>query len=120
MSQTFVNSIWCKEEFEQCYIENMNDPAFKLFVIMMQPANTLQRLSESMKTFFTQRTYIQWDDPNLIQKIASYLTEVKEPELGDHGNNDRDADNNGNDANNTIDVNITMWLNTRNCCKKAN
>ena len=108
MSQAFVNSIWCKEEFERCYIENMNDPAFQLFVIMMQPADTLQNLSESMKTFFAQRTYLQRDDPNLIQKIAAYLTEVKKPEPGDDGNNVRDADNNENNennANNAIDVN---------------
>ena len=52
MSQAFVNSIWCKEEFERCYIENMNDPAFQLFVVMMQPADTLQKLSESMKNIF--------------------------------------------------------------------
>ena len=108
MSQAFVNSIWCKEEFERCYIENMNDPAFQLFTIMMQPPDTLQNLSETMKTFFTQRTYLEKEDPNLIQKIAAYLTEVKTPEPGDHGNNDRDADNNDNDANNAIDVNITV------------
>ena len=109
MSQAFVNSIWCKEEFERCYIENMNDPAFQLFVIMMQPADTLQNLSESMKTFFAQRTYLQRDDPNLIQKIAAYLTEVKKPEPDDDGNNVRDADNNDNDAINAIDVNNAMF-----------
>ena len=42
MSQEFVNSLWCKKEFEQCFMENMNDPAFKLFLIMMQPADTLE------------------------------------------------------------------------------
>ena len=105
MSQAFVNSIWCKEEFERCYIENMNDPAFQLFVIMMQPADTLERLSESMTTFLTQRTYLEKDDPNLIQKITAYLTEVKKPENDDDGNNDNDADNNENDANNLINVN---------------
>ena len=77
MSQAFVNSIWCKEEFEQCYIENMNDPAFQLFVIMMQPADTLENLTESMKSFFAQRTYLEKDDPNMILKITKYLTEVK-------------------------------------------
>ena len=40
MSQAFVNSIWCKAEFEQRFIENLKDPAFKLFLIMMQPADT--------------------------------------------------------------------------------
>ena len=38
MSQGFVDSPWCKEEFTHCYIENMKDAAFNLFVIMMQPS----------------------------------------------------------------------------------
>ena len=33
MSQDYINSLWCVEEFEDCYMENMKDPAFKLFVI---------------------------------------------------------------------------------------
>ena len=43
MSQDYVDSLWCKEEFEQCYMEHMKDPAFKLFVIMMQPADSLEK-----------------------------------------------------------------------------
>ena len=105
MSQAFVNSIWCKEEFERCYIENMNDPAFKLFVIMMQPADTLQNLTESMKSFFAQRTYLEEDDPSLFQKIAQNLTEVKKPEVGDDEIGNNDVDNNENEANNVINVN---------------
>ena len=41
ISQGFVDSMWCKEEFTHCYIENMKDAAFNLFVIMMLPADTL-------------------------------------------------------------------------------
>ena len=59
MSQGFVDSIWCKEEFTHCYIENMKDAAFNLFVIMMQPADTLVNISPYMKTFFTNKTYLQ-------------------------------------------------------------
>ena len=42
MSQDYLNSSWCKEEFEQCYFENMIDPAFKVFVIMMQPSKNIK------------------------------------------------------------------------------
>ena len=28
MSQAFVHSRWCKAEFEQCFMENLDDPAF--------------------------------------------------------------------------------------------
>ena len=94
MSQAFVNSILCKEEFEQCYIENMNNPVFQLFVIMMQPADTLENLTESMKTFFAQRTYPEKDDPNMILKITEYLTEVKKPEADDNGSNNKDTNDN--------------------------
>ena len=77
LSQDYVNSLWCKEEFEQCYVENMKDQAFKLFVIMMQPANSLTGISEYMKSFFAQKTYLERNDPKLFKKIAEYLTWVK-------------------------------------------
>ena len=35
MSQAFIDSDWCQEEFAHCYLENMKDPAFKIFMIMM-------------------------------------------------------------------------------------
>ena len=94
MSQAFVNSIWCKAEFEQCFMENLNDPAFKLFVIMMQPANTLVNLTEYIRTFVEQKTYLDKNDPELFQKIANHLTEVKKPEEGGDANgNDNDNRN---------------------------
>ena len=52
MSQGFVDSMWCKEEFTHCYIENMKDTAFNLFVIMMQPADTLVNISPYMQSYF--------------------------------------------------------------------
>ena len=79
MSQDYINSLWCKEEFEQCYMENMKDPAFKLFVIMLQPADSLEKLSEYMKSFFSHKTYLEKDDPKFIKKISEYLTLVKKP-----------------------------------------
>ena len=81
MSQEFVDSLWCKEEFEQCYMEHMKDPAFKLFVIMMQPVEELNRPSEYMKSFFESKTYLNNDDPKLYQKIGEYLSYVKEPKM---------------------------------------
>ena len=59
MSQDYVDSLWCKEEFEQCYMEHMKDPAFKLFVIMMQPADSLENTSLYMDNFFVQKTYLE-------------------------------------------------------------
>ena len=77
MSQHFVNAGWCKEEFNACYVENMNDPAFKLFVIMRQSVDTLTNTNEFMQRFFDSKTYLKENVPTLFGKIAEYLTWVK-------------------------------------------
>ena len=91
MSQGFVDSIWCKEEFTHCYIENMKDPAFNLFVIMMQPADTLVNISDYIKTFIANKTYLQIKDPELFTKLGNHLEDVKQLE-----NEDIDDDNHDN------------------------
>ena len=77
MSQGFIDSPWCKEEFTHCYIENMKDAAFNLFVIIMQPADHLVNISPYMKTFFANRTYLQVNDPELFAKLARHLKDAK-------------------------------------------
>ena len=81
MAEDYVNSLWCKEEFEQCYMEHMKDPAFKLFVILMQPVIELQGTSEYMKSFFANKTYSERNDPKLLKKIADYLLQVKKRKM---------------------------------------
>ena len=85
MSQGFVDSMWCKEEFTHCYMENMKDAAFNLFVIMMQPADTLVDISPYMKTFFANKTYLKVNDPELFIKLATHLEHARES-----GNDDTD------------------------------
>ena len=80
MSQGFVDSMWCKEEFTHCYIENMKDAAFNLFVIMMQPAETLVNISPYMKTFFANKTYLVVNDPELFTKLTAHLENSRYPE----------------------------------------
>ena len=79
MSQSYVDSMWCRDEFEGCYVEKLEDPAFKLFVIMMQPEETLNNSDEYMKSFFASKTYLQKDDPKVFERIAHYLNLVKLP-----------------------------------------
>ena len=81
MSQGFVDSPWCQQEFEYCHAEHMNDPAFKLFIIIMQPVHSLKNLTECMKQYFVQETYLKKNDEKLFTKIASYLTLVKQPKV---------------------------------------
>ena len=83
MSQGFVDSMWCKEEFVDCYIENMKDPAFNLFVIMMQQADTLVNISNYMKTFFETKTYLHINDPDLFSKLATHLEDARKLENAD-------------------------------------
>ena len=77
MSQGFVDSKWGQEEFTHCYLENMKDAAFNLFVIMMQPAETLINISNYMKTFFETKTYLKINDPELFSKLATHLENAR-------------------------------------------
>ena len=79
MSQAFIDSVWCQKEFAHCYLENMKDPAFKIFMIMMQPVDCLDNLSEPMQNFIDSKIYLSKYDPRLFQKIVSYLHWVKLP-----------------------------------------
>ncbi len=79
--QEFVNSQWCREEFNFCCIENQNDPAFKNLVILMQPASFFQnidgRCSARIRNFVKYKTCLEAGDKNLWKTIASQLTDVK-------------------------------------------
>ena len=83
MSQDFVDSVWCREEFADCYIENMNDTAFQLFVILTQPKEDLVNLSEYMTSFLAYKTYLEKDDPHLFRKISDYLLQAKQDQEGE-------------------------------------
>ena len=61
----------------------MKDPAFNLFVIMMQPADTLVNISKYIKTFFANKTYLQKDDPHLFTKLAKHLEDTRDTEEKD-------------------------------------
>ena len=74
LSQGFVDSIWCKEEFADCYIENMKDPAFRLFVILMEPVENLENVSQYMKSFVNRKTFLMRDDPNFFKRKMRVLT----------------------------------------------
>ena len=73
-----MDSMWCKEEFTHCYIENMKDAAFNLFVIMMQPVDTLVNISPYIKTFIETKTYLLVDDPELFIKLAAHLNNASD------------------------------------------
>ena len=108
MSQDYINSLWCKEEFEQCYMEHMKDPAFKLFVIMMEPVENLKHISVYMEMFFSQKTYLLKDDPSIFKKIAAYLTWVKEPKENFREMNNTDRNVNTDDSDSDAEIEALM------------
>ncbi len=79
LSQAFINSDWCRHEFRYCSMESVSDPAYRLLVILMQPADQLNNLNRScsIEDFIKSRTYLEKDDPDLWEKISRHLTRVK-------------------------------------------
>ena len=83
MSHSYVDSMWCRDEFEGCYVENLEDPSFRIFVIMMQQVDTLKNTDEYMKSFLASKTYLEKDDSKVFERIAEYLNWVKLPKSND-------------------------------------
>ena len=83
LSQGFIDSPRCREEFTKCLTESEEDPAFKLFIILMEEVETLVNVPENMKTFFKEKTYIKRYDPKLFEKIGNHLKLMKQHDVID-------------------------------------
>ncbi len=78
VSNGFVVSQWCIEEFEFCYRESRNDPAFKLLVILMQLTGMLNLQENTLiKYYLENNTYLESTDSKLWDKVARHLSVVK-------------------------------------------
>ena len=84
MSSGFTSSRWCADEFTHCYIEHIEDPSFKLFIIMMESVRDLPDLTPNMKKLFAEQTYLEGDDPELFTKLARYLRPEKDNDANDN------------------------------------
>ena len=71
MSQAFIDSGWCQYEFKSCYVERMKDPAFRLFIIMVQPVEERMYATRERNTFFRNRTYLVSSPHMCFEKYAS-------------------------------------------------
>ncbi len=92
MSQYFVNSFWCRDEFEECYIENKKDPGFEIFVIMMEPRDRLYKLTAYMQSFFDTKTYLERNDEHLFAKLAESIHAIRNPSNGKDNRQIHDAE----------------------------
>ena len=84
MSQGFIDSPRCREEFTKCLAESEKDPGFKLFVIVMEEVDTLDNAPENMKMFFREKTYLKRDDPKLFRKIVKHLKLKRQHDVTDN------------------------------------
>ena len=73
MPAGFTTSEWCADEFTHCYIEHVEDPAFKLFIIVMEPVGILTDMTPNMKKLLNEQTYLELQDPDLFTKLSRYL-----------------------------------------------
>ena len=78
MSQGYVDSKWCRVEFRECFLESAADSAFRIFVILTQPMESLVNKSIYMKKFFGQTTCASHTDSRLFTKLGKGLIEIKE------------------------------------------
>ena len=77
MSQGFIDSPRCREEFTKCLAESEADAAFRLFIIVMEDINILVNVPENMHIFFKEKTYLKRYDPKLFEKIGNHLNMIK-------------------------------------------
>ncbi len=80
LSNVFLKSGWCRQEFEYCYGESKNDPAFKLLVILTETTDQLELSNDDCRLisyFLKNNTYLVYDDKKLWNKIGTHLLEVK-------------------------------------------
>ncbi len=66
--QKFIDSVWCVEEFERCHQESRKDPDFKLFLILMEPAESFVNLPKIMENYLQNKTFAKVDDVNTYKK----------------------------------------------------
>ena len=79
LSQTYIRSQWCKQEFEECMEECRKDLNYRLVVILMQPIEILQKekLTPYMKTFLRSKTYLDREDSKFWSKLEELLEKHK-------------------------------------------
>ncbi len=77
LSQDYVNSRWCRDEFEWCVEERKKDPAYELYVILMESDRKLEGLSDYMEQYLHTITYLKLTDHKLLGKIVDELSKIK-------------------------------------------
>ncbi len=83
LSQNYVNSRWCRDEFEWCIEEWKKEPGFGLYVILMEPDRELQGLSDYMQQYLRETTYLKVTDHSLWDKLINEMSKIRTEEYGE-------------------------------------
>ena len=80
LSQDFINSRWCIEEFDWFLEERKRDPCFLIFLIIMQELKTLTKCPPQLAKFINENTGLEKEDPELWTKLSELLLDLRAPE----------------------------------------
>ncbi len=80
LSQDFINSKWCIEEFDWFLGEQKRDPCFLIFVIIMQDLKTLKKCPPQLAKFINENTGLEKEDPELWTKLSKLLLDLRATE----------------------------------------
>ena len=64
MSPDFLESKWTRAEFFHATAKTLDDPFFKVIIIMLKPIVHVQDTVPGIKEFLMLHTYIEWNNSN--------------------------------------------------------
>ncbi len=77
LSQSFIDSEWCKFEFEQAHLHLMHDKSYKLLVIVLEEPKNLKNIPPLMQSYILTRTYLMRTDKLFWQKLLYQMPDKK-------------------------------------------
>lgn len=64
MTPNFLESNWTKAEFKLATTRAIDDPFFKVIIIMLRSIEDIQDVSPDIHEFIKLHTYIEWNNGN--------------------------------------------------------
>ncbi len=77
LSQSFIDSEWCKFEFEQAHLQLLNDKSYKLLVVALDQPKNLHNIPQLIQSYILTRTYLMRTDKLFWQKLLYQMPEKK-------------------------------------------
>ncbi len=77
LSQSFIDSEWCKFEFEQAHLQLLKDKSYKILVIALDEPKNMTNVPKLIQSFITTRTYLMRTDKLFWQKLIYQMPDKK-------------------------------------------